>query len=140
VFFIRAQSRNKALPRGLDSARGNGAARTYTDRMPSRLPAAVLTTIATLALGACAGAPAQEIRVLVKLTQASGDTRVIAEQASRSSGATARYLAAAGGSWHSIALACLSSAECDAALARLQGDTAHFESVQRDERKRATSP
>jgi hypothetical protein len=108
--------------------------------MPSRLPATVLTSIATLALAACASAPAQEMRVLVKLAQPSDDVRAIAEQAGRSSGKPARYLAAAGGSWHAIALGCASSADCDAALARLQSDAAHFEAVQRDERKRPTSP
>jgi hypothetical protein len=108
--------------------------------MPSRLPAAVLTSIATLALAACAGVPAQEMRVLVKLVQPSDDVRAIAEQTSRSSGKPARYLAAAGGSWHAIALGCASIADCDAALLRLQSDSVRFEAVQRDERKRPTLP
>lgn len=96
-------------------------------------------SLAALVLPGCASEVAQEMRVLIKLAQPTDDARAIAEHASRSSGKPARYLAAAGGAWHAVALACAGPADCDAALARLQIDGANFDAAQRDERKHALS-
>ena len=86
-----------------------------------------------------AGYEAGEVRVLVKLARASTDAASIARQASAAAGAPARYLAATSTQWHALALRCGSAIACDAALERLRGDTANFEVVQRDERKRPSS-
>ena len=95
-------------------------------------------------LGACAATPAgatgSEMRVLVKVAGASADPAAIAAQASRSSGVPARYVAASGEGWHALSIACGSERDCEAALQRLAADTAHFDSAQKDGRKKIVSP
>ena len=81
-----------------------------------------------------------EMRVLVKLTRPSSDAPAIVRQASAAAGEPVRYLAASSTQWHALALHCASAAACDAALQRLRADVANFEAVQRDERKRPSSP
>jgi hypothetical protein len=106
-----------------------------------RLHCSVLTSLATLALGACAhaSAPTTEQRVLVQLVQPEGDAARVAERVARSSGAPARYLAASGGGWHALALACADAAACDTALERLRSDSGVL-AVQPDARKRIVTP
>ncbi|MBC7993039.1 MAG: hypothetical protein H7Z15_07325 [Rhizobacter sp.] len=103
-------------------------------RVASLLPLALCAGLA-----ACAAAdrtPPAEWRVLVKTTQPHNDTAVIAQRASRASGVPVRYVTAASPQWHGLSLACGDEARCAAALQRLQADTAFFEAVQRDERRR----
>jgi hypothetical protein len=82
-------------------------------------------------------APAREWRVLVKLIEANVDTQVIAQRAGDISGVPVRYVAAAGSRWHAIALACADDNLCEAALRRLRAATTTYDSVQREERRRA---
>jgi hypothetical protein len=88
---------------------------------------------------ASAGAPA-DMRILIKLTQASDDTAAIAAKVAASAGMPARYLAATSPQWHALALACGGPQACDAALQRLGANKTDFEAVQRDERKRIVTP
>ena len=99
-------------------------------------------SLAILALAACANPPeaAAEVRVLVQLAQPLDDAARIAEQAARSSGRTARYVASSGGGWHVLALGCAGADDCEAAVQRLRADGSHFLAVQRDERKRIVTP
>jgi hypothetical protein len=94
------------------------------------------------AVAACAAAPepGAEIRVLVQLARPQADAGAIAAQASRSSGHVARYVAASGGNWHALAIACAGPDDCDIALQRLASDGIHFAAAQRDARKHVVSP
>jgi hypothetical protein len=97
-------------------------------------------------LAACAAAeqaPLAEWRVLVKTSQPYTNTTPIVQRAGRASGVPVRYITAASPQWHSLSLACGDESLCAAALQRLQADSAFFEAVQRDERRRphsASSP
>jgi hypothetical protein len=102
----------------------------------------VLVSAFSVCLAACAAdapaaAPPSEWRVMVKLVQPSTDADAIARRASRAAGVAARYLAAVSPQWHSLGLACGDEARCTQALQRLRADTAFFETVERDERRRA---
>lgn len=99
-------------------------------------------SLALLALSACAApleAPA-EARVLVQLAQPLGDPSRIADEAARSSGRAARYIAASGGGWHALALECAGTDDCEAVVQRLRADRSRYLAVQRDERKRVVTP
>ena len=99
-------------------------------------------------LAACAGAvpaaapsrPVAELRVLVKLAQASSDTEAIAAQVAAAAGTQARYLGASSPQWHALMLVCNEPQGCEAALQRLSTNKAAFEAVQRDERRRIMAP
>jgi hypothetical protein len=80
-----------------------------------------------------------QMRVLVKLQDASSDPLVLARQASAIAGVPVRYVSAASPRWHALTLECASSAECDAALQRLRADDRAFAEVERDMPKRAGS-
>jgi len=104
-------------------------------------PLTVAAVMASIAVAACAAPqPESELRVLVKLARASSDGEAIARRASDVSGVPVRYVAASSSQWHALALRCGDASRCDAAVARLSADTATFESVQRDERRRIMSP
>jgi hypothetical protein len=111
--------------------------------MTLNLAALGLATLAGLAACAApadtAGPAAGEVRVLVKLARPSDDAAAIVRQASAAAGTPVRYLAATSLQWHALGLRCGSAADCDAALQRLRADAAHFEAVQRDERKRPST-
>ena len=95
------------------------------------------------AVPASALAPASasaELRVLVKLPAASADTDAIATQVAAAAGTSARYLAASSPQWHALALRCADVLACEAAFRRLSANTAAFEVVQRDERKKIVTP
>ena len=83
------------------------------------------------------------MRVLVRLSAAQRAAEpgaaTIAAWAQTSAARPVRHAAAAGDGWHALELNC-APADCDAALARLAADTAHFESVQREQRRRALAP
>jgi hypothetical protein len=98
-----------------------------------------LCALPVFALAACASEPTPELRLLVQAAPTLTDAAGIAAQASRSSGKPVRYLAASGGGWHSLALACRSVPDCDQAVERLRAD-AQFPTVRLDERKRIVSP
>jgi hypothetical protein len=111
--------------------------------------AASMTWLAACVAPAPAAAPAEsvvkavasaELRVMVKLTAASGDTEAIAAQVSAAAGTNARYLAASSPQWHALALRCADVNTCEAAFQRLSANKAAFEMVQRDERKRIVTP
>ncbi len=107
-------------------------------RVASLLPLAL-----SAGLAACAAtepAPAAEWRVLVKTAQPQNDTTLIVQRAGQVSGVPVRYVTAASPQWHGLSLACGDEARCNAALQRLQADTAFFEAVQRDERRRPHTP
>lgn len=111
--------------------------------MPFPFPRAVLPGLAVLALGACAAeppVPSVGMGVMVKLAQPSVDPIAIATLVSDVSSRPARYVSASGASWHALAVACRGPADCELVLQRLRADTARFEAVQRDERKRIVSP
>ena len=97
------------------------------------------TTLALLALAACASAPATEMRLLVQTAEPLGDAGQIAAAASRSSGRSVSYVAPSGSGWHALTLSCGGASDCEAALQRLQADR-RFAVVQRDERKRIVTP
>jgi hypothetical protein len=109
------------------------------------MPCARRSTLMILSMGvlsACAGAaaPVTQLRVLVQLTQPSGDAARIAASAARSSGKPVSYVASSGGDWHALALTCSDAQDCDAALQRLRADHERFRAVQPDERKRFVTP
>jgi|SRR5450755_4734018 hypothetical protein len=81
-----------------------------------------------------------ETRVLVKLVRPSSDGAAIALQASGAASVPVRYLSATSAEWHVLALGCGSGPACDAALQRLRADAATFAAVERDERRRPTTP
>ncbi len=83
--------------------------------------------------------PTQQLRVLVKLQDASADPLVLVRQASSIAGVPVHYAAAVGPRWHALTLSCASSAECDAALQRMRADRQAFAEVERDSLKRAGS-
>src|SRR2546421_11919667 len=85
----------------------------YTDPMPH--PSTVAAVMASIAVAACA-APATEpeLRVLVKLAQASSDGDAIARRAGDVSGVPVRYVAASSPQWHALALRCGDASSCDA--------------------------
>ena len=99
---------------------------------------AALAAAGALSLAACAAPPAAatEWRVMVKLSQPGADSGAIVRRAAASSGVPVRYAAAVSAQWHSLALACGDEARCAEALRRLQADTAYFQAVERDERRR----
>ncbi len=110
--------------------------------MPPSLPLAA-TSLALLALGACAAEPAAPpigMAVMVKLAQPGADATAIATMVSDTTARPARYQSATSQQWHAVAVACRGTADCELALRRLREDTTHFEAVQRDERKRIVSP
>ena len=116
----------------------------YTGRMQHAALAAAAASMTWLA--ACAAPPAgpavvgAELRVIVKLSSASSDTRAIAERVAGAAGTPARYIAASSPQWHALALQCLDLRACEAAYERLAADRAAFEAVQRDERRRIVTP
>ncbi len=105
-----------------------------------------MTWLAACAVPVPAAEPASaaaELRVLVKLVKpanASSDTSLITAQVAAAAGVQARYLAATSPQWHALALVCAGPDACEAALRRLGANTAAFEVVQRDERKRIATP
>ena len=105
--------------------------------------AAAMTWLAACAVPVPAAEPASaaaELRVLVKLATASSDTSWITAQVATAAGVQVRYLAATSPQWHALALVCAGPDACEAALRRLGANTATFEVVQRDERKRIATP
>ncbi|HJV59341.1 MAG TPA: hypothetical protein VJ743_00285 [Albitalea sp.] len=106
--------------------------------MSLRLWIAVI--LAALGLGACAGAPAFEQRLLVKLAVPATDGTAIARHASEIAGVTARYVAPTSERWHAIALQCADQWQCEQAVARLRSDTTTYEQVDVDARRRVHSP
>lgn len=92
--------------------------------------------------GCVAQVPAAGVqwRVIVRLVQPSSDTDAVARLAAQTSGVTVRYAAAVSPERHALVLSCADEARCDEAVRRLQRDTAHFQSVQRDERRRLHGP
>ena len=84
--------------------------------------------------------PVAELRVLVKLAQATSDTEAIAAQVAAAAGTQARYLGASSPQWHALMLVCTEPQGCEAALQRLSANKAAFEAVQRDERRRIMAP
>ena len=110
--------------------------------------AAAMTWLAACVVPVPAAEPASaaaaaELRVLVKLVKpanASSDTSLITAQVAAAAGVQARYLAATSPQWHALALVCAGPDACEAALRRLGANTAAFEVVQRDERKRIATP
>ena len=98
--------------------------------------------LAGVALAACASeltAPTP-MRLLVKLAQPSTDSAAITAQARAATGRAVRYVAATSERLHALSVDCSEPADCDAVLQRLRADTAFFETVQRDERKRIVTP
>ncbi len=99
-------------------------------------------SLSILALAACAAPPEPtvEARVLVQSALPLADAARIADEATRSSGRTVRYIAPSGGGWHALAVGCAGADDCEAAVQRLRADRSHFLAVQRDERKRIVTP
>lgn len=114
--------------------------------MPSAVRRSLLVLLSAFNVGltACAAdaapaAPVAEWRVLVKLVQPASDGSAIAQRASQVAGVPVRYLAPASPQWHSLSLACGDEGRCAAALQGLRADTATFQAVERDERRRPHS-
>src|SRR3982750_3752032 len=91
------------------------------------------------ALTGCAAVPARDaaalaeaapLRVMVKLVHGSEDSAAIGAEATRIAGVRVTYAAATSPSWHALALHCTSTAECDAAIARLRAAGAVYQTVE----------
>jgi hypothetical protein len=104
---------------------------------------ALLATCA-FGVGSCQSASPAPVglRVLLRLAPDAAtqlppaDTAAAIERiVSVSARVPATYLAASGSQWHAVLLQCDPDA-CEAALARLNADTARFSAVQRDELRR----
>jgi hypothetical protein len=98
----------------------------------------LLLSLFGTALAACAANPAPllEWRVLVKVGPPGNEADAVVRRAAQASGVPARYVASVSPQWHGLSLSCSDEARCEAALQRLRADTAFFETVQRDERRR----
>lgn len=98
--------------------------------------------VATALSPGCVAAPpsaagtAVEVRVLVKLERDVADPARISAEATRRAGVPVGYAAAAGSSWHALALRCTSAAECEAAVGRLRAATDVYAAVDIEGRKR----
>ncbi len=108
----------------------------------SAAAAAAACTLVAALTGACSAAPARDVaaqpqplRVMVKLVRASDDAGAIGAEAGRIAGVPVSYAAATSPQWHAIALHCASSAECDAAVARLREATSVYQAVEIEGRK-----
>ena len=94
------------------------------------------------ALSACAAPAAEpvtapvEVRLMVKLTQASDDRAGIAAEVSRVAGVPASYRSLVSANWHALSLHCADASACDAAIGRLRQARTSFEAVELDGRKR----
>lgn len=106
------------------------------------LPRFASSCLAAFALAGCAAQQAESagMSVLVKLARPSMDAAAIAAQVESAAGRPARYQSASSTAWHAVHVGCTDAADCEAVLQRLRADTARFEAVQRDERKRIVSP
>jgi len=111
------------------------------NRRSAGAPAAA-ACVFSAALAACAvpapndlAAEAAPLRVMVKLVRPSEDTAAIAGEATRVAGVPVTYAAATSASWHALALHCASAAECDAAVRRLRGAGATYQTVEIEGRK-----
>jgi hypothetical protein len=100
------------------------------------------------ALAACAAVPARDaaavaeaapLRVMVKLVHGSEDAAAIGAEATRIAGVPVTYAAATSPTWHALALHCASTAECDAAIARLRAAGAVYQIVELEGRKTRSS-
>lgn len=95
-------------------------------------------------LAACAATPADavggEMRVLVKVVEPGAAPDAVAILVKQTSGHATRYVASAGGGWHSLAIRCAGPAECDAALRRLSAEPTRIVAAQRDGRKTLVTP
>jgi hypothetical protein len=103
--------------------------------------AAGCALVAVLASACSAPAPRDiagetpPLRVMVKLVHGSDDAAAIGAEAARIAGVRVTYAASAGPQWHALALQCASSAECDAAIARLRAAGNVYQSVEIEGRK-----
>ncbi len=81
--------------------------------------------------------PAVEMRLLVKAGVNTDGlaSDALAQRAAQIAKQPVRYLSANGAGWHVLLLGCADSAQCDAGLQRLRGQTAEFQSVEPDGRK-----
>ncbi|MEO8153355.1 MAG: hypothetical protein ABI605_09825 [Rhizobacter sp.] len=80
-----------------------------------------------------------EWRVLVKTVQPTSNADAVARHAGEVAGVPVRYVAAVSLQWHGLGLACGDETRCAEALRRLRADKTYFETVERDERRRALS-
>lgn len=101
--------------------------------------ASFAAALAAGALSACAAPAAAgvDLRVVVKLTQASKDMTAIAEEATRRAGVPATYVAGVDPIWHALVLHCADAPTCDAAVLRMRQATGVYAAVELDGRKRA---
>ncbi|MBV9891938.1 MAG: hypothetical protein JO090_13765 [Rhizobacter sp.] len=110
-------------------------------RSAAAAAAAACTLVAALASACSAprsrdvGAEAPPLRVMVKLVRGSEDAGAIGAQAGRIAGVPVSYAAATSAQWHAIALHCVSTAECDAAVARLRAASSVYQAVEIEGRK-----
>jgi hypothetical protein len=72
----------------------------------------------------------------VKVAPPGSQADAVLRRAAQASGVPTSYVAAVSPQWHGLSLSCGDEARCEAALQRLRADTAYFEAVQRDERRR----
>jgi hypothetical protein len=105
-----------------------------SETMRSFLPALGLAAALPACVAGPAAVPSVEWRVAVKLAATAADADLGA-RAAQMSGVQVRYVSAAGGRWHSLALRCTDDAQCADALRRLQADPG-IESAERVERHR----
>ncbi len=99
-----------------------------------------LAALAACGAPADAAAPQTDLRLLVKLKEASIEGAAIARAASAAAKRPVRYLSSSGGQWHVVVVRCVAGADCDAAIQRLRADVATFEAVERDALKRPAKP
>jgi len=110
--------------------------------MPGRPLLTFFAAAAAAMLIACTASPqaAPGLRVMVKLSAgaASGTpgTATVAAWAAQATGLPVTAGAAVSPVWHALNLAC-GAATCEAALRALAADTAHFDSVEPETRRRA---
>jgi hypothetical protein len=96
---------------------------------------AALTSACSAPAARDVAAEAVPLRVMVKLVHGSADAAAIGAEAGRIAGVRVTYAASASPQWHALALHCESSAECDAAIARLRAAGDVYQSVEIEGRK-----
>ena len=97
--------------------------------------AAALTSACSVAPPRAVAAEPAPLRVMVKLVRGSDDAAAIGAEASRIAGVRVSYAAATSMQWHALALHCASTAECDAAIARLRAAASVYQAVEIEGRK-----
>ena len=85
-------------------------------------------------------ADAVHLRLLVKLTHPAMDVAALARQAAAIAGTEVRHVAATSPQWHALELSCADAKQCEAAEMRLRAESATFEIVERDARRKPLAP